>query len=175
MQYNNRAFLKNLIPVLPCYNGLFQIKIKHQTGERKHVEIPGQGIFQKFREVFDIGDQKGQKKGHQKFYLQLPFNPSALYRNKALYNFWKRVQHSIVKCNINLSRPWDLQNALQGVLSWNYQELSHKFAEVPGVKACFLWNFQFQGFSQKSENLRNQNNTKNRWLCSSSYALFILL
>ena len=150
MQYHDRAFLKNLIPVLPCYNGLFQIKIKHQTGERKHVEIPGQGIFQKFREVFDIGDQKGQKKkkGHQKFYLQPPFNPSALYWNKALYNFCKRGQRSIVKCNISLDHR--VQNMPCRVLSWNFQEVSYKFAEFPRVKACFLWNFQFQRFSQKS-------------------------
>ena len=98
-----------------------------------------------------LGTRKGTffKKGHQKFYLQPSFNPSALYWNKALYNFCKRVQHSIVKCNIR-SRPWGLEYALQGVLSWNFQEVSYKFAEFPGVKACFLWNFQFQGFSQKS-------------------------
>ena len=24
---------------------------------------------------------------------------------------------------------------------WNFQRVSHNFAEFPGVKACFLWNF----------------------------------
>ena len=90
------------------------------------------------------------KKEHQKFFLRPPFNPlSALYRNKALYNFCQRGQRSIVKCNTR-SRPWGLEYVLQGALSWSFQEVSYKFAELRGVKACFLWNFQFQGFSQKS-------------------------
>ena len=37
-----------------------------------------------------------------------------------------------------------------GFQSWNFQEVSYKLAEFSGVKACFFWNFQFQGFSQKS-------------------------
>ena len=174
MQYHDRAFLKNLIPVLPCYNGLFQIKIKHQTGERKHVEIPGQGIFQKFREVFDIGDHTFFKKGHRKFYLQPPFNPSALYWNKALYNFCKRGQHSIVKCNISLDHR--IQNMLCRGTLLEFPRGVIQVCRISRGESLFSLEFPVPGvFSKKSENLRNQNNTKNRWLCSSSYALFMLL
>ena len=37
-----------------------------------------------------------------------------------------------------------------GFHSWNFQEVPYKLAEFPGVKDCFLWNFQFQEFSKKS-------------------------
>ena len=29
-----------------------------------------------------------------------------------------------------------------GFWTWNFEGMSHNFAEFPGVKVCFLWNFQ---------------------------------
>ena len=42
------------------------------------------------------------KKGHQKSPLYSILLPSVLHQNKVLYNFCKRWQRSIVKCNIGL-------------------------------------------------------------------------
>ena len=121
-----------------------------------------------------LGTRKGTffNKGHQKFYLQPPLNPSALYWNKALYNFCKRGQRSIVKYNIR-SRLWGLEYALQGVLSWDFQEVSYKFAEFPGGKLVFSGISSSRGFLKKVWKFKKLE--QNRWLCSFSYALFMLL
>ena len=65
-----------------------------------------QGIFYKFWATFDIG-QKGhffeKKKCPQNFTppYSIPFL-SVLHQNKALHNFCKKEQRSIVECNIGL-------------------------------------------------------------------------
>ena len=81
---------------------------------------------------------------------------SALYWNKSLYIFCKWGQRSIVKCNIR-SRPWGLEYALQGVLSWNFQEVSYiQVCRISRVGSLFSLEFPVPGvFSKKSENLRN--------------------
>ena len=123
-----------------------------------------------------LGTRKGKKKGHQKFYLQLPFNPSALYWNKALYNFRKRVQHSIVKCNIKSIQTMGFRICPAGGTLLELPRGVIQVCRISRGESLFSLEFPVPGvFSKKSENLRNQSNTKNRWLCSSSYALFMLL
>ena len=40
-----------------------------------------------------------------------------------------------------------------GFRTWNFQGVSHNFAEVPGVKVSFLRNFQGQGNKSKNSSV----------------------
>ena len=88
-------------------------------------KITVQGIFQKFRAMFDIG-QKGDflwKKGTKKF--TPPYSIPLLHQNKALYNFCKRGQSSIVH---NIEDNIGLEFVLQWLLlSWGVRILAPKF------------------------------------------------
>ena len=65
---------------------------------------PDQGVFEKFRAAFDIGQKE------HFFKKRAPKNPppysipslSAFHRNKALCNFSKRGKGTIVECNKGL-------------------------------------------------------------------------
>ena len=116
------------------------------------------------------------KKGYQTFYLHPPFNLlSALYRNKALCIFCKRGRCSIVKCMQYKFQTMGTRICPAGGTLGISKRCHIQVCRISRSERFFLWNFQFQGFSLKnSEDLRSQNNTKNRWLCSFSYTLFML-
>ena len=125
------VFLKNLIPVLPCYNGLFQKKSSIKQGKESMWKFQGRAYSRSICGSI--------------WYCS--FNPlSVLYWNKALWNFCNRGQCSIVQCNIRSKTC-----PAGGILGISRRcQASYKFAEFPGVKCCFPWDFQFKGFSQKS-------------------------
>ena len=125
-----------MIPVLPCYNGLFLIKIKHQTGERK--KFQGRAYSRNIGRYLILGARKSTffKKGHQKFYP--PFN--AFCPNNALYNFCKRGQHSTVKCKCDTS----LQN---------FQEWKLVFSGISSSRGFLKNVWKFKKLEQYKEQM----------------------
>ena len=57
-----------------------------------------------------------------------------------MWKFWGSIKKEVEFPGVFKKNPSGISMDL-GFWCWNFESVSHSFAEFPGVKACFCWNF----------------------------------